>query len=84
VAHSFERGRPTPILGLERDFDRWIAGAGPGYRSQVDAWASPGDRAAATTHGGFDEDPACFDTVLETIARSRTARGPAKRQRRRG
>jgi hypothetical protein len=62
VSESFEGGARAPILGLERDA-RDCAG---GLANATFHWA-PGPRSAATTHGGFDEDPATMKQVLRFI-----------------
>jgi len=80
VSESFERGRRTPILGLERHFaavDRRGTGA------RIAALASPGAESASTTHGGFDDDPMTMASIIAAIrARShrRAARAPGPAQ----
>lgn len=67
VANSFEPARPTDVLGLEKDFQRWLSAQGESIRRHITAFASPGDRTRATTHGGFDEDASCIASVLDVI-----------------
>lgn len=68
VANSFEPDRPTRILGLQRDFERWKTTLPQGKQNFMQSFASPGDQAQATTHGGFDDDDRCLQTVLKVIA----------------
>jgi hypothetical protein len=63
VSESFEtERRHMPILGMEEYFNDAIAG-GPAVTSFV----SPGDKARATTHGGFDDDKATMGSVVKWI-----------------
>lgn len=62
VSESFEGGRRTPILGMERYFDPAL-----GRLGNVTVHVAPGRASASTTHGGFDDDPATRRRVLEFI-----------------
>ncbi len=64
VSQSFESGQDTPILGLQKDFERKIARQ---KLPNIRAWASPGDRSKSTTHGGFDGDDATMASVIALI-----------------
>jgi hypothetical protein len=68
VANSFEPDRPTRVLGRQRDFERWKATLPQAKQNFMQSFASPGDQAQATTHGGFDDDDRCLQTVLKVIA----------------
>lgn len=62
VSASFEGGELTPILGMEkfwRDYGDKLKNA--------TAIASPGAKAASTTHGGFDDDELTMQRVIEFI-----------------
>lgn len=64
VSRSFEKGKTTPILGLEKDFDEEIA---PQALGNVHVWPAPGAVSRSTTHGGFDNDEATMNSVIELI-----------------
>jgi hypothetical protein len=81
VSRSCEPDRPAQLLGLQECLERdvrlvrffGLAGL-PGRADALFAptppGASPRDRAEATTHAGFDDDPATMDTI---VARMRDA-----------
>jgi hypothetical protein len=62
----------TPILGMEKFF-------GP-YRGSavVHENLSPGSRASASTHGGFDEDELTMRSVITGIVQSRKVEGAGR------
>jgi hypothetical protein len=62
VSESFEGGVRTPILGMEQYFKR-IAGS----LKNTAVHYAPGAKSAASTHGGFDNDPATMRTVVKFI-----------------
>lgn len=64
VSQSFEGGHTTPILGMQRYWDPLAAQA---RDPRMQAFASPSDRSASTTHGGFDDDPATRRSVIDLI-----------------
>lgn len=63
VSESFEGGATTPILGLQKDFDRHIAPLLP----KVEVHVAPGPVSTSTTHGGFDDDPGTIERIVEFI-----------------
>jgi pimeloyl-ACP methyl ester carboxylesterase len=67
VSESFEtERRHMPIVGMEKFFDAAV-GKAPG----VSRFISPGDKARATTHGGFDDDATTMKSVIAFIKESR-------------
>jgi hypothetical protein len=64
VSESFEGGSTTPVLGMQAFFDAYAA-AQPLKNTRV--IVAPGPASAATHHGGFDDDPATQQRVLEFI-----------------
>ncbi|MDL1860484.1 hypothetical protein FBR04_05560 [Betaproteobacteria bacterium PRO7] len=62
VSQSFEGGRQTPILGMQKYFDPYA----PKLKNAT-VHASPGATSTSTTHGGFDNDPATKARVVEFI-----------------
>jgi hypothetical protein len=62
VSQSFEAGRQTPILGMQKYFDPYA----PKLKNAT-VHASPGATSTSTTHGGFDNDPATKARVVEFI-----------------
>jgi hypothetical protein len=66
VSESFEEGKQTKILGLEKDFG--IAG-----QPRITAFAAPGPKSASSTHGGFDDDELTMRSVIGLIKDSATA-----------
>jgi hypothetical protein len=81
VSESFEGGRRTPILGIKRYFDAY-----GGLPAGTVAHVAPGPASAATTHGGFDDDPATLAQVVAFIkaAGSRPVGASRVHRRRRG
>ena len=81
VSESFEGGRRTPILGIKRYFDAY-----DDLPAGTTAHGAPGPASTATTHGGFDDDPATLAQVVAFIRHaggvaSTTARARRKRRR---
>jgi hypothetical protein len=66
VSQSFEGGKQTPILGMQKYFDPYAS-----RLKNTTVHASPGAASASTTHGGFDNDPATMQRVVEFIKRAR-------------
>ena len=64
VSESFEHGVRTPIFGMEKYFNKRIAGLG---LKNVQAWAAPHSASQSTTHGGFDDDVATCKSVINLI-----------------
>ena len=64
VAHSFEKGQVTPILGMEKHFNSMII---PQKLPNVRIWPAPGIESKSTTHGGFDDDTATMASVIALI-----------------
>jgi len=65
VSESFEGGRRTPILGMEKYFDPAL-----GRLGNVTVHVAPGRASASTTHGGFDNDDATRQRVMAFIRQS--------------
>jgi hypothetical protein len=63
VSQSFEGGRTTPILGMQKYFDAEFSTALP----NTTVHDSPGTTSTSTTHGGFDNDKATQQRVIEFI-----------------
>ncbi|MGH7966873.1 MAG: C1 family peptidase, partial [Candidatus Binatia bacterium] len=64
VSESFEHGIRTPILGMEKYFNKYI---GALKLPNVQAWSAPSHAAASTTHGGFDDDATTMQSVISLI-----------------
>lgn len=64
VSNSFEHGEPTPILGMQKYFDRDLGTLLP---QRIRAFPSPSSVSAATTHGGFDDDQRTRTAVINLI-----------------
>jgi hypothetical protein len=62
VSQSFEGGRQTPILGMQKYFDPYA----PKLKNTT-VHVSPGATSTSTTHGGFDNDAATQARVVEFI-----------------
>jgi len=69
VSQSFEHGRVTPILGMQKYFASEIL---PLNVPNVTFIAAPGESSQSTTHGGFDDDPTTMKKVISLITSSRT------------
>jgi hypothetical protein len=67
VSQSFEKGLATPILGMEKYFDKIMAQSLP----NVNVITAPGNDSKSTTHGGFDDDATTMNTVISLILRKR-------------
>ena len=65
VSESFEGGKRTPILGMQKYFDRLTTA-----RNTV-IHEAPGKTSTSTTHGGFDDDTPTMQRVIEFIQRQR-------------
>jgi hypothetical protein len=65
VSESFEKGVPTPILGMQKYFDPWLA-KNPSA-AKVEVVVAPGAVSKATSHGGFDDDAATMRRVIAGI-----------------
>lgn len=64
VSESFEGGKRTPLLGMEKYWGKHVA---PLKLKNARAWASPGSTSASATHGGFDDDKVTQKSVIELI-----------------
>lgn len=64
VSESFEGGKHTPLLGMEKYWNETIA---PLKLKNARAWAAPGTASASATHGGFDDDKATRESVIRLI-----------------
>lgn len=64
VSRSFEKGKVTPILGMQKYFEQIID---PKKLPNVAGWIAPGDRSRSTTHGGFDDDATTMASVIGMI-----------------
>jgi hypothetical protein len=62
VSESFEHGVQTPILGMQRYFDKAF-----GTRAKLKSCVAPGVVSGSTTHGGFDDDPGTRAQVVRFI-----------------
>ncbi len=62
VSQSFEGGKATPILGMQKYFEKHCKGL-----PNSTAYVSPGPVSASTSHGGFDDDPGTRAQVLKFI-----------------
>ncbi|HET7792912.1 MAG TPA: C1 family peptidase [Rhizobacter sp.] len=62
VSESFEGGVTTPVLGMEKFFDPYVK-----KLPHTTAFVAPGAVSAATTHGGFDDDPGTQAQVVRFI-----------------
>jgi len=62
VAESFEGGKRTPILGMQKYFDPALS-----KLKNVTVHVSPGKTSTSTTHGGFDNDGPTKKTVIRFI-----------------
>jgi len=63
VSQSFEGGKVTPILGMEKYFGAIEKLGLPG----VQAWAAPSLQSKSTTHGGFDDDATTMASIISLI-----------------
>lgn len=62
VSESFEGGKSTPILGMDKYFDRSLEKA-----KNVKVHVSPCANSTSTTHGGFDNDLPTQKQVVKFI-----------------
>ena len=63
VSESFEGGKRTEILGMEKSFAKLMRGRD----LPVNVFASPSQDATSTTHGGFDDDPVTRRKIVDLI-----------------
>lgn len=63
VSQSFEKGKVTPILGMEKYFEK-IKDEG---LANVNVVTAPGGDSQSTTHGGFDDDEKTMNKVISLI-----------------
>jgi hypothetical protein len=66
VSESFEGGRRTPILGMEKYVRARVASL-----PRIKTWNAPGPASRSTTHGGFDDDPTTMASIIDLIKRPR-------------
>jgi pimeloyl-ACP methyl ester carboxylesterase len=68
VSRAFEETPPAPIFGMQT-FSRELEDAKPGKLvfCYSDGTKGPRTRTAATSHGGFDNDPVTMNDVLTTV-----------------
>ncbi|WKB55366.1 C1 family peptidase [Eleftheria terrae] len=64
VSESFEGGVSTPLLGLQKYAEGYLAGL-----PNVTQHLAPGPASAAATHGAFDDDPLTLQGVIDFIKR---------------
>lgn len=62
VSQSFEQGKVTPILGMEKYFDAKLRNL-----PNVQTWAAPCKQSQSVEHGGFDDDKATMESVIALI-----------------
>ncbi|MBK7692040.1 MAG: C1 family peptidase [Bacteroidetes bacterium] len=63
VSNSFEPGKKTPILGMQKFFEKDARYAIPAIKS----YYSPSVFSKSTSHGGFDNDPTTIETIIKNI-----------------
>jgi len=68
VSESFEHGVQTPLLGMEKYFNKHIGALG---LKNVKAWTSPAGASQSSTHGGFDDDRATRESIIGLIKTGR-------------
>ena len=64
VSESFEGGKRTPVLGMEKYFNEFIA---PLNLKNVKAWPAPGEMCIATEHGAFDNDKLTMRNIVAEL-----------------
>jgi hypothetical protein len=64
VSQSFEHGKETPILGMQKYFDPMMATE---KLKNVTVYTSPGDASRSMTHGDFDNDETTRNKILSLI-----------------
>jgi hypothetical protein len=64
VSESFEGGSTVPVLGMQRHFEAYAARTDLPNTKVV---TSPGPGSQASTHGGFDDDPAARQSIIDFI-----------------
>ena len=63
VSNSFEPGRKTPILGMQKFFEKQSQ-----YQSsKIKYYHSAGLYSKSTSHGGFDNDVTTIETIIKNI-----------------
>ena len=68
VSQSFEKGKITPILGMEKFFSAAFDNKIP---KNVTVYTAPGPYTHSTTHGGFDDDEVTRNKVIECVKAAR-------------
>jgi len=68
VSESFEGGKRTPILGMQKYFTDRVASRG---LASVKVWTAPGPATASTTHGGFDDDRLTMESIIKLIRKEK-------------
>ena len=64
VSQSLEKGEITPLLGLQKYFDKQIASQ---KISNIHYWSAPSKESNSVTHGGFNQDETTIDNVITLI-----------------
>lgn len=64
VSHSFESGKLTPLLGMEKFFND----NKDLKRASVKSWSAPCAQSKSTTHGGFDDDEATMKSIIKLVS----------------
>ena len=73
VSESLENRITTPILGIEKHFNKHI---GALKLKNVQSWSAPTTGvASSTTHGRFDDDEATMKSVISLIKKNRLPGG---------
>ena len=62
VSESFENGIQTPILGMEKYFDKLIPKS-----PDIEIIRAPSGKSESTTHGGFDDDEKTRSNIIAAI-----------------
>ena len=64
VSQSLEKGEITPLLGLQKYFDKQIASQ---KISNIHYLSAPSKESNSVTHGGFNQDETTIDNVITLI-----------------
>jgi len=67
VSRAFEGGGEVPILGMERHFEELRRGLGSKFGKSLESSVAPGKDSTSSTHGGFDEDAATRNSLIQMI-----------------
>jgi hypothetical protein len=70
LGYSIRKGVRTPLLGMEKYFDKHIGNL---KLANVQAWATPTSASASTTHAGFADDPTTMRSIVSLIKTSALA-----------